>query len=114
MSALILCATKNSRTQIQRRADPQTVWLTQLQMNDRRYPSKRNTCMPFKNPSEDGVLDANSVVKESLTTSKGLAGRATVKQSLTVALSLMGQATAEDSSAVGSAGAALAAAARRA
>ena len=114
MSALILCATENSRPRIQRRADPQTVWLTQLQMADRCCPSKRNTGMPFKNLCKDGGLDADSVVKESLTTSTGLAGRATVKRSLTVALSLTRQATAEESSAVGSAGAAPAAAARRA
>ena len=114
MSALILCATENSRPRIQRRADPQTVWLTQLQMADRCYPSKRNTGMPFKNLCEHGGLDADSVVKESLTTSRGSPGSATVKQFLTVALSLMGQATAEESSAVGSAGAAPAAAAWRA
>lgn len=114
MSELILCNTEDGRSHVQLRADQQGGWVTQLEMAELFDASKQNIFLHLKNMLEDGDGDENSVVKESLTTSRGSRGRATVKQSLTVALSLIGQATAEESSAVGSAGAASATAARRA
>jgi hypothetical protein len=68
MSDLILYTTDDGKNQIQLRADRGTVWLTQLEMAELFDTTKQNISLHLKNVLEDGELEANSVVKESLTT----------------------------------------------
>ena len=68
MSNLILYTTDDGKSRIQLRADLGTVWLTQLEMAELFDATKQNISLHLKNIIEDGELDANSVVKESLTT----------------------------------------------
>ncbi len=68
MSNLILYTTDDGKSQIQLRADLGTVWLTQLEMAELFDATKQNISLHLKNIIEDGELDGNSVVKESLTT----------------------------------------------
>jgi len=68
MNNLILYTTDDGNSQIQLRADLGTVWLTQLEIAELFDATKQNISLHLKNLFEDGELDANSVVKESLTT----------------------------------------------
>ena len=68
MTDLILYTTDDGKSQIQLRADLGTVWLTQLEMAELFDATKQNISLHLKNLLADGELDANSVVKESLTT----------------------------------------------
>lgn len=68
MNDLILYTTEDGRSQIQLRADQNTVWLTQLEMADLFDATKQNISLHLKNIFEDGELDSDAVVKESLTT----------------------------------------------
>ena len=68
MNDLILYTTEDGRSQVKLRAQEQTVWLTQLEMADLFDATKQNISLHLKNVIEDGELDADSVVKESLTT----------------------------------------------
>lgn len=68
MNDLILYTTEDGRSQIKLRAQEQTVWLTQLEMAELFDVTKQNISLHLKNVFEDGELDADSVVKESLTT----------------------------------------------
>lgn len=68
MNNLILYTTEDGRSQIKLRADRQTVWLTQLEMADLFDATKQNISLHLKNIFEDGELEPDSVVKESLTT----------------------------------------------
>ncbi|MEY3125135.1 MAG: hypothetical protein RLZZ573_1655, partial [Pseudomonadota bacterium] len=68
MSNLILYTTEDGKSQIQLRADLGTVWLTQLEMAELFDATKQNISLHLKNIIDDGELEANSVIKESLTT----------------------------------------------
>ena len=68
MGDLILYTTEDGHSQIKLRAQEQTVWLTQLEMAELFDATKQNISLHLKNVFEDGELDADSVVKESLTT----------------------------------------------
>jgi hypothetical protein len=65
---LILYTTEDGRSQIKLRAQEHTVWLTQLNMAELFDATKQNISLHLKNIFEDGELEADSVVKESLTT----------------------------------------------
>ncbi len=68
MSGLILYTTEDGASRIQLRADGQTVWLTQGEMAELFAATKQNISLHLKNLFDDKELDADSVVKESLTT----------------------------------------------
>ena len=68
MSNLILYTTEDGRSQIKLRTENQTVWLTQLEMAELFDATKQNISLHLKNLFEDGELDEDSVVKDSLTT----------------------------------------------
>ncbi|GKT25214.1 virulence RhuM family protein [Acidovorax sp. SUPP3334] len=68
MTDLILYITEDGRSQIKLRSDLGTVRLTQLEMAELFDATKQNISLHLKNLFEDGELDANSVVKESLIT----------------------------------------------
>ncbi len=65
---IILYTTEDGLNQVQLRADRNTVWLTQLEMAELFDATKQNISLHLKNIFEDGELDVDSVVKESLTT----------------------------------------------
>lgn len=68
MIQLILYTTEDGLNRIQLRAEGQTVWLTQLEMAELFSATKQNISLHLKNLFEEGELDEQSVVKESLTT----------------------------------------------
>lgn len=68
MNDLILYTTEDGRSQIKLRAHEQTAWLTQLEMAELFDATKQNISLHLKNVFEERELDADSVVKESLTT----------------------------------------------
>jgi hypothetical protein len=67
MTEVILYTTEDGRSRIKLRSQPQTVWLTQLEMAELFDATKQNISLHLKNVFDDGELDADSVVKESLT-----------------------------------------------
>ncbi|MCB2200243.1 virulence RhuM family protein [bacterium] len=68
MNDIILYTTDDGKSQINLRTDQQTVWLTQREMAELFDTSKQNISLHLKNIFEDGELELDSVVKESLTT----------------------------------------------
>ncbi|MBS0318630.1 MAG: virulence RhuM family protein, partial [Proteobacteria bacterium] len=58
---------EDGRSQIQLRADGQTVWLTQLEMAELFNATKQNISLHLKNLFDEGELDPAATVKESLT-----------------------------------------------
>lgn len=68
MSELILYTTEDGQSQIQLRADNETVWLSQMEMAELFSATKQNISLHLKNLFADKELNEDSVVKESLTT----------------------------------------------
>jgi hypothetical protein len=68
MTPLILYTSEDGKSQIQLRADGQTVWLTQLEMAELFSATKQNISLHLKNIFADGELNEGSVVKDALTT----------------------------------------------
>lgn len=68
MTQLILYTSEDGQAQVQLRAEHGTVWLTQLEIAELFNASKQNISLHLKNLFEDGELDEESVVKESLIT----------------------------------------------
>jgi hypothetical protein len=68
MTQLILYTSEDGQSQVQLRADRDTVWLTQLEMAELFNASKQNISLHLKNLFQDNELHEGSVVKESLTT----------------------------------------------
>lgn len=64
---LILYTTEDGESQIQLRAEDETVWLTQLEMADLFNATKQNISLHLKNIFEDGESAEVAIVKESLT-----------------------------------------------
>ncbi len=98
MNNLIIYATEDGRSQIKLRTQEQTAWLTQLEMAELFDATKQNISLHLKNVFDDGELNANSVVKESLITQVQPCRLATVKQSLTVRAGFSQSAVTEESS----------------
>jgi len=65
---LILYETEDGKSRIQLRAADDTVWLTQLELAELFDATKQNISLHLKNIFEEGELEPDSVVKESLTT----------------------------------------------
>ena len=82
MSDLILYTTEDGRSQIQLRAQGNTVWLTQLEMAELFNATKQNISLHLKNIFNDGELDEAATVKESLTVQ--IEGTRTVERSVTL------------------------------
>ena len=68
MTQVILYTSEDGKSQIQLRADGQTVWLTQMEMAELFSATKQNISLHLKNIFADGELSEESVVKDSLTT----------------------------------------------
>ena len=97
---LIVYTTEDGKSQIKLRADQQTVWLMQLEMAELFDASKQNISLRLKNLLENGELQKQSVVKESLTTGTRSGDAPTVKRSLTVGIAPMHRPTTKESSVV--------------
>ena len=67
---LILYTTEDGKSQIELRAEQETVWLTQLEIAELFNATKQNISLHLKNIFDDEELNENSVVKESLTTAR--------------------------------------------
>jgi hypothetical protein len=67
-SELILYQTEDNRTRIEVRLENETVWLTQAQMAELFQTTIPNVSMHIRNILAEGELQADSVVKEFLTT----------------------------------------------
>lgn len=67
MSQLILYTSEDGKSQIQLRADGQSVWLTQLEMAELFSATKQNISLHLKNIFADAELSPAATVKESLT-----------------------------------------------
>jgi len=70
MSNFILYTTEDGKSQIQLRADQDTVWLTQLEIADLFNATKQNISLHLKNIFEDGEIETLATVKDSLTVQK--------------------------------------------
>ncbi len=79
---LILYTTNDGRSQIQLRAEQQTVWLTQNEIAELFSTSKQNISLHLKNIFADNELDPVATVKESLTVQAE--GRRQVQRPLTL------------------------------
>lgn len=79
---LILYTTEDGKSQIQLRAEQQTVWLTQLEMAELFDATKQNISLHLKNIFADGELDTRATVKDSLTVQTE--GSREVQRSLTL------------------------------
>ncbi len=67
-SQLIIYQTEDGKIKIDVRFQDETVWLTQQLMAELFQTTKQNISLHVRNIFEEGELDKNSVVKESLTT----------------------------------------------
>lgn len=72
MNDLIPYTTEDGRSQIKLRAQEHTVWLTQLEMAKLFDATKQNISRHLKNDFEVVELDADSFVKECLTSDSGV------------------------------------------
>ncbi len=68
MSNVIIYTTEDGITKIDLRLENGTVWLSQLEIAELFQTTKQNISLHLKGIFDDGELDAESVVKESLTT----------------------------------------------
>jgi len=67
-SQILIYQPEDGRTRIDVRLEDETVWLTQSQMVELFQSSKQNISLHIRNIFSEGELDADSVVKEYLTT----------------------------------------------
>ncbi|MFT5633062.1 MAG: hypothetical protein ACI9SQ_000774 [Rubritalea sp.] len=79
---LILYTTEDGKSQIQLRAQDETVWLTQLEIAELFDATKQNISLHLKNIFEDGELSPEATVKESLTVR--IEGKREVQRPLTL------------------------------
>jgi hypothetical protein len=85
---LILYHTEDGRTRIQCRFENETVWLTQQQMAELFQTTKQNVSLHVLHSFKEGELQADSAVKESLTTAADGKGYRTKSYNLDVIISV--------------------------
>ncbi len=68
MNQLILYTSDDGTIRLDLRVDGQTAWLTQLEIAELFQTTKQNVSLHARNIFADGELEANAVVKDSLTT----------------------------------------------
>ena len=68
MSDLVLYTSEDGTTRLDLRVDGPTIWLTQLEIAELFQTTKQNVSLHTKNVFAEQELEADSVVKESLTT----------------------------------------------
>jgi hypothetical protein len=67
MSELILYTSDDGKTRLNLRAEGETIWLTQLEIAELFQTTKQNVNLHAKNIFEEGELNPEATVKESLT-----------------------------------------------
>lgn len=67
MQEIVLYTTEDGKSEIQLRAEQDTVWLSQLEIAELFDTTKQNASLHLKNIFEDGELSTEATVKESLT-----------------------------------------------
>ncbi len=67
-SEILLYTTQDGNQRIEVRLENGTVWLSQIALAELFQTAKQNISLHLKNIFEDGELETNRVVKESLTT----------------------------------------------
>ena len=67
-SEILLYTTQDGNQRIEVRLENETVWLSQIALAELFQTTKQNISLHLKNIFEDGELETNRVVKESLTT----------------------------------------------
>ena len=67
MSELILYTSEDGKIRLDLRVERHTVWLTQIEIAELFQTSKQNISFHAKNIFEDGELNSDATVKESLT-----------------------------------------------
>ena len=67
-SQILIYQTEKGQTKLEVRLEEETVWLTQKGMAELYQTTKQNISLHIQNIHNEGELDENSVVKESLTT----------------------------------------------
>lgn len=65
---IVLYRTDDGRTRVECRFEDETIWLTQGLMAELYQTTKQNISQHLQNLEEDGEIDRDRVVKESLTT----------------------------------------------
>ena len=65
---MILYTSADGQTRINLRVEADNIWLSQLEIAELFQTTKQNVSLHVKNIFEDSELEADSVVKESLTT----------------------------------------------
>lgn len=80
MTQVILYTSEDGQSQVQLRADGQTVWLTQMEMAELFSATKQNISLHLKNLFAEGELDPTATVKESLTVQAGFTRPAITKK----------------------------------
>lgn len=80
MSDLILYSSEDGKTQMQLRADEGTIWLSQAEIAELFQTTKQNVSLHVKNILEEGELQAEATVKDSLTVR--IEGKREVKRSI--------------------------------
>lgn len=68
MSDMIIYTSDDGHTRINLRVDAGNIWLTQLEIAELFQTTKQNVSLHAKNILDEGELNADSVVKDSLTT----------------------------------------------
>ncbi len=67
-SELLFYSSEDGKSKIEVRLENETVWLSQMQMVELFQTTKQNVSLHIQNVFTEGELDANSVVKDYLTT----------------------------------------------
>ena len=67
-SQILIYQTEKGQTKLEVRLEEETVWLTQKGMAELYQTTKQNISLHIQNIHNEGELDENLVVKESLTT----------------------------------------------
>jgi len=80
MSDLILYSSEDGQTRMQLRADEGTIWLSQAEIAELFQTTKQNVSLHVKNILEEGELQPEATVKDSLTVR--IEGKREVKRSI--------------------------------
>lgn len=80
MNDLILYTSEDGQSQLQLRVDGDTIWLSQAEIAELFQTTKQNVSLHAKNILEDGELQAEATVKDSLTVQNE--GKREVKRSI--------------------------------
>jgi len=88
VSEIVIFQTNDGRTRIEVLLEKETVWLSQAQMAELFQTTKQNVSLHINNAFDEGELERDSVVKESLTTATDGKNYRTMRYCLDVIISV--------------------------